>query len=150
MEYVRQLAVTWVEEGDGPDEVAAHLGVSERSVWRWVASWRRDGPRGLAPKPGRGRPAKLTPAQARRVLGWLDRSPCAFGFATERWTGPRVAAVVARELGVTMNHRYLNDWLARRGITPQVPEPVARERDQAAVDAWLRHAWPRVKKRRRR
>lgn len=148
LEYIRHLAVSWVDEGDGPAEVAEHLEVSERSVWRWLAAWRRDGPSGLAPKPGRGRPAKLTRGQATRVLSWLDRSPCTFGFANERWTAPRVAAVIARQMGVRMNHRYLNDWLARRGITPQVPEPVARERDQAVIDAWLRYAWPRVKKRR--
>lgn len=150
LEFIRHLAVSWVAEGDPPGDVAEHLGVSERSVWRWVSSWRRDGPAALAAKPGRGRPAKLSPAQATRVLGWLDRSPCAFGFATERWTAPRVAALVEREIGVRMNHRYLNDWLARRGITPQVPETVARERDAALIDAWLRYAWPRVKKRRGR
>jgi transposase len=148
LEYVRHLAVSWVEEGELPGEVAEQLGVSERSVWRWLASWRRDGPAGLAARPGRGRPAKLTPTQAVRVLGWLDRSPCAFGFATERWTAPRVAALIERDMGVSMNPRYLNDWLARRGITPQVPETVARERDQALIDAWVRYAWPRVKKRR--
>src|SRR5688500_2065013 len=100
LEYVRHLAVSWVAEGDRPGEVAEHLGVGGRSGWRWLAAWRRDGPPGLSPKPGRGRPAKLTPAEAARVLGWLGRSPCAFGFATERWTAPRVAAVIERELGV--------------------------------------------------
>lgn len=82
------------------------------------------------------------------MLAWLDRSPCAFGFATERWTAPRVAALIERDMGVSMNHRYLNDWLARRGITPQVPETVARERDQTLIDAWLRYAWPRAQNRR--
>ena len=88
------------------------------------------GGRRLGTRPGWGRSPKLTDAQAARVLGWLGRSPCEFGFATDPRTTPRVAAVIEGRLGVRMNHRYLNDWLARRGITPQVPERAIRDRLQ--------------------
>lgn len=79
----------------------------------------------------------------------LEQSPCAFGFVTERWTAPRVALLIARHFDVQMNHRYLNDWLWRHGrITPQVPERRARERDEGAIQQWVRGRWPLVKKRR--
>jgi transposase len=150
-EQVRRLAVSMFLDGDPPDVVAETLGVSERSVWRWAARWRgrgRAGDAALATRPGRGRPPKLTARQAGQVLRWVERSPCAFGFATERWTAPRLAAVVAERLGVRLNHRYLNDWLRRRGVTPQVPPRVPRERDDAAVAAWVADVWPGIKKRR--
>ena len=147
LERVRRLAVDRVTDGYSPAEVAEFLHVSERSVWRWLATVRSVGDAGLDPKPGRGQPPKLSPAQAAATLGFLDRSPTEFGFATERWTAPQVARVVERELGVRMNHRYLNDWLRRRvGVTPQVPETRARERDEAGIARWLRWGWPRIKK----
>src|SRR5687768_7980386 len=150
-EQLRRLAVLMVGDGDPPDEVADLLEVSERSVWRWLSRWRRRGrlgDAGLATRPGRGRPPKLTGRQAAQVLRWVEGgSPCDFGFATERWTAPRVAAVIERRLGVRMNHRYLNHWLGVRDITPQVPPRVPRERDDGLVAAWVAHAWPGIKKR---
>jgi len=140
-----------IDEAQMPEEVAAALDVSERSVWRWLALWRDAGEAGLAARAGRGRPPKLTGRQARRVLDWVAHaSPCDFGFVTERWTAPRVALLIERRFGVRMNHRYLNDWLRHRGgITPQVPERRPRERDQRVIDAWVDRDWPRIKKRRR-
>jgi transposase len=149
LERIRHLGISLLEGGESAADVAESLGVSERSVWRWQRRWRFDGAAGLAAKPGRGRPPKLTDGQAARVLSWIDRSPRDFGFATERWTAPRVADVLWRELRVRMNHRYLNDWLARRGVTPQVPQRVPRERDEAAVAAWVAGRWPLIKKRSR-
>lgn len=149
-EQLRRLAVLMVNDGDPPEEVADVLDVSERSVWRWLSRWRRRGrlsDAGLATRPGRGRPPKLTGRQAAQVLRWVEASPCDFGFATERWTAPRVAAVVERRLGVNMNHRYLNEWLRVRGITPQIPPRLARERDEGLIAAWVAHAWPGIKKR---
>ena len=122
------------------------LGVSERSVWRWLAAWRADGDVALATRPGQGRPPKLTARQAAAVLRWVERSPTAFGFATERWTAPRVAATIADRFGARLHPRYLNDWLGRHGVTPQVPERRARERDDAAVAAWIAGEWPAIKK----
>jgi transposase len=148
LEYIRHLGVSLLADGQSPEEVAEALGVSERSVWRWQHRWRCDGgAAGLAATAGRGRPPKLTDDRAALVLSWIDRSPREFGFTTERWTAPRIAAVLRRELRVDMNHRYLNDWLARRGITPQVPQRVPQERDEAAVAAWVAGQWPLIKKR---
>jgi transposase len=145
-ELLRRLAVARLADGDEVEDIAASMGVSARSVWRWLARWRAGGAAALATAMRPGRPPKLTPTQETRVLGWIDRSPTAFGFATERWTAPRVAALLEQSLGVRMNHRYLNRWLARRGITPQLPQRVPRERDQARIDAWVSGEWPAIKK----
>ena len=148
-EQRRRMAVTLALDGEAPEQVADVLGVSERSVWRWLGAFRARGDAGLLTRPGQGRPPKLNDSEARQVLGWLEQSPCSFGFATERWTAPRVASLVECRLGVRMSHRYLNDWLWRHGrITPQVPERRARERDEEAIRRWVDERWPMIKKRR--
>ncbi len=148
-ETIRRLAVARVSEGYDVSEVAAFLGVAPFSVRRWVAAYERCGAEGLAAVPHAGPTPRLTDAQEARVLSWLVREPKEFGFVTHRWTAPRLAAVIERELGVRFNHRYLNDWLARRRITPQIPARPAREQDPALVAWWLRYRWPRIKKKRR-
>jgi transposase len=149
LEHARLCAINLFCEGETPAEIAPLLGVSVRSVQRWVSAWLSGGADALAAKPRSGRPAKLTDRQAAQVLSWVaDGNPTDFGFATERWTAPRVAALIEQRLGVRMNARYLNDWLRRRGrITPQVPERRAYERDEAQIREWIAHRWPRVKKR---
>ena len=142
----RRLAVARVNEGYSQTEVARFLGVHVRSVRDWMARYRRDGDEGLAAKPQPGRPRRLTPEQERTALGWLARDPAEFGFATELWTAPRVAQVLRRTFGVTFHPRYLNEWLTARGISPQKPQRVPRERDQAEVDRWVAEEWPRIKK----
>jgi transposase len=146
-ELLRRFAVELAEQGEPAADVAQLLGVGERSVWRWLGVWRAWGEGSLATGRRSGRPPKLTPRRGRALLSWLDRSPRDFGFATERWTAPRLASVLRRESGVAVNHRYLNDWLGRHGVTPQVPQRVPRERDEAKVAAWAAEQWPLIKKR---
>jgi len=142
---LRYLAVQLVEEGELPGEVAQRFGVGERSVWRWLKTWRTGGDGSLATRQRSGRPAKLTPRLGDRLLGWLNHSPCEFGFATQRWTAPRLSKVLLRNAGVQVNHRYLCDWLARHGITPQLPERMPRERNPQKIAAWAAEQWPLIK-----
>ena len=146
-EGVRRLAVARLAEGESTADVAELFGVHVATVRRWACTWRAGGDEALAAATPPGRPSKLTPAQAERVLGWVrGRSPTAFGFATELWTALRVAAVIERRMGVRFNHRYLNHWLAAHGITPQLPQRVPRERDDAAVARWVAVDWPAIKR----
>src|SRR4051812_2935391 len=90
LEQARRLAIQLFLEGQTPTEVAPLLGVSVRSIQRWIANWDAGGDQALLTRPRSGRPAKLTLSQKRQVLHWVaQRSPTAFGFATERWTAPR-------------------------------------------------------------
>jgi transposase len=148
LEHRRRLAIERLSEGYAADEVADFLGVSIRTVWRWLALARGDGPQGLSARPAPGRPRKLTRPQEKVVLRWLHDSPLEHGFTTELWTAARVAQLIEQEFGITFNPRYLSTWLRDRGLTPQKPQPVARERDPEAIRRWLAADWPRIKKRR--
>lgn len=144
--YVRRIAVDLVGDGDSVEHVAAILGFSPRSVWRWVQAWNSGGAAALACAPRSGRPPKLTPEASACVLSWLDRSPSDFGFVGERWTARRLAKVLLQEKKISVNHRYLSDWLGRHNITPQLPQRVPFERDEAKVAAWAAEQWSGIKK----
>jgi transposase len=150
LENRRRLAVARVNEGYSQAEVARFLGVDVRSVRTWVADYRREGEAGLAASTAPGRTPRLTPEQSQVVLGWLARPATEFGFATELWTAPRVARLIEKTFAVAYHPRYLNEWLTARGITPQKPRRVPRERDQAEIDRWVAEELPRIKKRPRR
>lgn len=150
LERRRERAVQAVKDGDSAADVARILGVSDRAVRGWVAAERERGEAGLAAKPHPGPKSRLNGNQARQVLSWLKRSPAEFGFATELWTASRVAHLIKERFGVEYHPRYVNEWLTRRGITPQKPATQARERDPRRIAAWRSRTWPRLKKGRRR
>lgn len=150
MEARRVAAVRRVNDGWAQKDVAEFLGVHPVTVAKWVARHRARGDEGLKAKPTPGRPRFLTADQERKVLGWVAESPTRHGFATDLWTARRAAELILRRFGVRFHPGYLREWLARRGYSPQRPARRARQRDQAAIDRWVREDWPRIQKRRRR
>jgi transposase len=89
----------------------------------------------------------LEPRQWQKLLGILKRGAMRAGFDTERWTLPRVRAVIERRFGVTYHASYLSVRLRDLGWSAQVPTVRARERDEELIRAWLDRDWPRIKKR---
>jgi transposase len=97
------------------------------------------------PKPGR--PPRLTPSQWQELLAILARGAKRSGFETERWTLPRVRAVIERHFAMTYHVDYLSTRLKDLGWTAQVPAVWAAERDEELIRGWLDWDWPRIKKR---
>jgi transposase len=146
LERRRRRAVQAVKEGDAVADVARVLGVSERALYGWLAAERARGERGLEAKPHPGPKPRLNRNQERQVLSWLKKPPSAFGFPTELWTAPRVARLIKERLGVGYHPRYVNEWLTKRGITPQKPATQPRERNARRIAAWRSRTGPRLKR----
>src|SRR3954471_13437545 len=107
LEHRRLLAVQRVLEGYSTEDVAEFLGVDPRSVRRWAAAHREAGDEGLSARPVRGRPPKLTSPQEKIIRRWLADKPTEHGFATDLWTGPRLALMIRQEFAIELNARYL-------------------------------------------
>jgi transposase len=137
LERRRRLAVQRVLEGYSTQEVAEFLGVNTSSVRRWLAVFRRQGAEGLVARRVPGRPRKLTSTQEKIALRWLTDSPLEHGFPTELWTASRLGQLIQEGFGVRLNSRYLSAWLRDRGLTPQKPQRVPRERNPKAIAEWL-------------
>jgi transposase len=146
LEKRRLDAIAFFENGMSQVGIAAKLKVNDRTVRQWVATYRRHGRKGLAAKPVPGRPTKLQAAQRKALVRLLDKGAIASGFPTDLWTCPRVARVVEKSFGVGYHVDHVGRLLRSLGFTPQKPERVARERDEAAIRRWVRQDWPRLKK----
>ena len=142
----RTLAIERHREGYAPDEIAAFLGVSERSVWRWIAAFRRDPELGLEAQEVPGRPTKLNPMQRRVALTFLRERPTDFGSPNDLWTAARVGHLIRELWGVGYNHRYLATRLYERGCSPQKPRRMPRERKPEVIEDWCAADWSRIQK----
>jgi transposase len=146
LEQRRAQAIRLLQDGLMPVDVAKRLGVDRRSVRRWRASYEHAGAQGIQRRPAPGRPPKLD-AQAQADLeADLLRGARAHGFPTNLWTCPRIARVIWRNYRVRYHVDHIGRLLRSLGWTPQKPERRARERDEAAIQGWIKRDWVTVKK----
>lgn len=146
LEQRRRRAIALLEEGRAPVEVARLVGVDRRSLRRWNAVYRKQGAAGLAARAASGRPSKLSARQRRQLEKILLRGAAANGFESDLWTCPRVAQVIKRRLGISYHVDHIGRLLRSLGWTPQRPTRRAVERDEQAIQRWIKQQWPRIKK----
>ena len=147
-EYERRRlrAVALIQDGYSLNEVARRLGCNASSVMRWRNAFRRGGRQALRPRPTPGRPPRLTARQKKRLVGHLLKGPLAHGYRTDIWTTLRVAELIQRQFDIRYHRDHVGRLLHALEWTCQKPERRATQRDEAAIEAWKRRDWPRIKK----
>jgi transposase len=101
-----------------------------------VAQPRTDGAISQGPRPCSG-----------RIEQALLEGALAHGFATDVWTLDRIAVLIYGLTGVQLSNPSVWRLLRNRlGWTVQRPERKAKERDEQAIQHWVAHEWPRIKK----
>jgi transposase len=149
MEERRLAGATLLRQGRlSQAQIARRLGVSRASVCRWAATLAEEGLHGLEARPIPGRSPRLDEKAWARLGRLLDRGAMAAGFATERWTLKRIAALIEREFGVRYHPRYLERPLKAHGFSVQRPATRAKERDELVIAVWPKRDWVALKKRR--
>ena len=136
------------ERGVIPAEIARQVGVAHQVVSEWRKVWRQGGRDALRSAGPAGRKSKLTDAQLSEVTNALVAGAEANGYSTDVWTVPRVAEMIERMTGVSYHPGHvwylLHDQL---NWTWQRPARRAKERDDGAIEQWVRKRWPQLKKR---
>lgn len=146
LEAMRIRAVRSVQAGERPAVVARSLRISDRTIYGWLAQYRRGGWGALKAKPLFGRPRKLNA----RAMQWIyttitQKNPLQLTFAFALWTREMVAKVIKDKFGVVLSANSVGRLLAQLGITCQKPLHRAQERDEALVEQWLKKDYPRIR-----
>lgn len=144
LEARRKIAARLFERGTSSTEVAAVVGSSVSSVYRWRDEWNQGSK--LRSKPHPGRTPKLSAQQRTELVAALMRGTRCWGYAPDGWTGPLVRDMIQRLFAVDYHPEYVPRLLHRLGWSPQKPERRARERNEADIALWRRDTWPRLKK----
>jgi len=124
-EIKRAQALLWRHEGRSVRDVSAELGVTTRTIQRWVGRYQQQAGQPLASriqvgKPP-GRPAKQLPL-ARRVIEQVwQRDPRRYGFRALVWTVPMLRCLIQRRTKKGLARRPSGARCAVCGIVTSGP-----------------------------
>ena len=135
-------------------EAARLYGVHENTVSKWVRATRSAGIETLAAGRRGRRPGEqlaLSERQQAQIVKTIrEKNPDQLRLPFALWTREAVRDLIERRFGVRLAIRTVGDYLRRWGFTPQKPIQRAYERDQAAVERWLKTAYPALRARAKR
>jgi transposase len=151
-EELRRRALVLIEQqGLGQGRAARLAGVHRQTVNTWLKRYRERGEEGVLDGrrvPSRRGKGRLTGDEARRVRGWIaGGTPDRLGLPFALWTGRAVREPVERRFAERLGPTAVQAYPRRWGLTPQKPPVRAKQRQPAAVAAWLEAAYPAVARR---
>ncbi len=147
-EDLRRRAVAAVQAGHSQAAVSTTLGVSPKTVWRWVDAVRRNGSQALkAGKRGRrpGEQKALDVKQEARVRkAVLGKFPDQVALPGLVWTRPQVRQLIRNWFGIGLSLVTVGKYLRSWGLSPQKPIRRAYEQNPQAVARWLAEEYPAI------
>jgi transposase len=154
-EELRRRALVLIEQqGLSQGQAARLAGVHRQTVNTWVKRHRERGEEGVldgrrvSPRRGKG---ALSAEEASQVRAWIvERTPDQLELPFALWTSRAVRELIerrfAKRLGLTAVQAHLRRW----ALTPQKPLVRAKQRQPAAIAAWLETAYPAIARRAKR
>ena len=117
LEEMRIRAVRSVQAGESPEVVARSMRINRRTIYGWLAQYRRGGWGALKAKPLLGRPPKLDA----RALQWIyntitQKNPLQLKFAFALWTRAMVAKLIKDRFGVVLSANSVGLTASPRGV----------------------------------
>lgn len=126
--------------------VAKRFHVNLRTIYEWLAAYRKNGDEGIKAKPAPGAPRKLKKSNLKLLEHKILKGAKAAGFPNDLWTCARIKDVIKKEFGVDYHFNHVGKILAAMGWSPQRPEKRAIERDDKRIQDWVKKDFPRIKK----
>ena len=112
----RLQMVLMAARGRRPADIAADLGISTRTVPRWLNAYLDRGLDGLRPRKAKGAAPKVPAALADEIKGWVIGGPMACGLDRANWTYAELAGHLYQTHGITAGRSAVLRFCQRLGV----------------------------------
>lgn len=143
---LRRRAVTAIQNGESPKDVARVMGVTRITVYGWLSLYRNGGWDNLDAKKRGGRKPKLDA----KALRWIYQivtlgNPNQLKMPFVLWSAKLLAAAIEKKFGIKLSKASVCRLLHQLGLSPQRPLWRAYQRDPQVVDRWLKEEYPAIR-----
>jgi transposase len=117
----RCQAILMAARGRRHRHIAEDLGISVRTIQRWLNSYHARGLAGLKIRWAPGRAAKIPEALASEILAWIKAGPAGCGLGRANWTYEELATYLYQTKGLTVSATTMRTFCQRHGVRPYRP-----------------------------
>ena len=117
----RLQIVRLAHRGRPHQEIASDLGISPRTVQRWLNAFLEGGPDALTPRKAKGAPGKIPPHFAGAIRRWVLEGPATQGLDRAGWTHAELADHLLKAHGLRTSRSAVQRFCARIDIRPYRP-----------------------------
>jgi transposase len=114
----RAQIVLMAHRGRPREQVAADLGVTTRTLQRWLNAYLEHGVEGLRPRKAPGAAARIPQRLAGDVRRWVIGGPQSCGLDRANWTYEELAAHLAKAHGVRVGRSAMHEFCRRHDVRP--------------------------------
>jgi transposase len=117
----RCQAVLMAHRGRRHRHIAEDLGVTVRTLQRWLRAYQDTCLAGLTLRWRPGRRARIPAALAPEILGWILHGPAGCGLDRANWTYAELATQLYRSHGIAVSASTMRAFCASYGVRPYRP-----------------------------
>lgn len=117
----RLQIIRLAHRGRKHQDIAADLGITPRTVQRWLNAYLDRGLDGLQPRKAKGRPSKIPAHLGEEVRRWVIEGPVQHGLDRANWTHAELADHLKKTHGVWASRSAMQRFCRKLGIRPYRP-----------------------------
>ncbi|MGH3258583.1 MAG: IS630 family transposase [Streptosporangiaceae bacterium] len=129
----RAQIVLWHDEGCSVPEIAARMGTSKVTVYKWLGRYEEGGLAALESRKSTGRPREVSGEVRSRILALTKQSPPE-STGLSHWSSHEMARYLRTHEGIRVSHNFVSVLWRENGIQPhwQGTFKLSRDRDFSA------------------
>lgn len=112
----RCQAVLLTARGDSRDNVAEALGITKRTLQRWLNEWLRAGVEGLDRKYAPGKTPIIPEAIHPEIISWIRGGPQSVQLERANWTFSELAVHLYKTHGIKVNTSTIERLCKKKGV----------------------------------
>jgi transposase len=117
----RCQAILMAARGRQHRQIAEDLGISVRTLQRWLNAYHTGGLEGLTIQWAAGRAPRIPAALAPEILTWVTHGPAGCGLDRANWTYAELATHLYRTHGIAVSESTMRSFCTKHGVRPYRP-----------------------------